>query len=96
MPPSLAKRHIPLRTKSLAPLHLLSEEPLVRGHAAWALGRIGTAEAVAGLRQQLGVEEDAYVKKEIEEAISEQRKVARRGLIRISVFNEARKLPKTA
>jgi len=51
-------------------IHALNdEEPLVRGHAAWALGRIGTAEALAGLRPRLGIEEDAQVKVEIEEAI---------------------------
>ncbi len=50
------------------------EEPLVRGHAAWALGRIGTAEAADALRRRLGIEEDAHVKGEIEEAISEAEK----------------------
>jgi epoxyqueuosine reductase len=51
-------------------IHALNdEEPLVRGHAAWALGRIDTAEALAGLRRRLSVEEDTRVKVEIEEAI---------------------------
>jgi len=50
------------------------EDPLVRGHAAWALGRIGTAEALAGLRRRQGSEEDTHVKVEIEEAISEAEK----------------------
>jgi epoxyqueuosine reductase len=45
------------------------DEPLVRGHVAWALGRIGTAEAHAGLRQRLGIEDDAYVRTEIKEAL---------------------------
>jgi epoxyqueuosine reductase len=53
---------------------LNDEEPLVRGHAAWALGRIGTLEALAGLRGRLGSEKDAHVKVEIEEAISEAEK----------------------
>ena len=44
------------------------DEPLVRGHAAWALGRIGTPEALTGLRRRLSVEEDGDVKTEIEEA----------------------------
>jgi len=56
-------------------IHALNdEEPLVRGHAAWALGRIGTPEALAGLRQRLGIEEDTHVKVEIEEAVSEAEK----------------------
>jgi len=50
------------------------EEPLVRGHVAWALGRIGTPEAADALRRRLGVEEDTHVKVEIEEAISEAEK----------------------
>jgi epoxyqueuosine reductase len=56
-------------------VHALDDaEPLVRGHAAWALGRIGTAEALAGLRRRLGSEENAQVRAEIEEAISEGEK----------------------
>jgi epoxyqueuosine reductase len=50
------------------------EEPLVRGHAAWALGRIGTPEALTGLRRRLGTEEVTQVKLEIEEAIREAEK----------------------
>jgi len=40
-------------------------DPLVRGHAAWALGRIGTDEAREGLRQRLQCERDAGVQEEI-------------------------------
>lgn len=40
-------------------------EPLVRGHAAWALGRIGTAEVRAALSARAEVESDAYVRAEI-------------------------------
>jgi epoxyqueuosine reductase len=50
---------------------LNDEEPLVRGHAAWALGRIGTPEAVEALRGRAEVEEDAWVREEIEMALSE-------------------------
>ena len=35
------------------------EEPLVRGHAAWALGRIGTEAARQALRGRVKVEEGA-------------------------------------
>jgi epoxyqueuosine reductase len=44
-------------------------EPLVRGHAAWALGQIGGAAGVGALRDALGVENDAWVKEEIELAL---------------------------
>ena len=46
--------------------HLLADpEPLVRGHAAWALGRIGGAAGIGALRDALGVESDAWVREEI-------------------------------
>jgi len=41
------------------------EEPLVRGHAAWALRRIGTAAARQALLGRAKVEEDARVREEI-------------------------------
>ena len=37
---------------------LSDEEPLVRGHAAWALGRIGSPAAVAPLGQRLTSEDE--------------------------------------
>ncbi len=40
-------------------------EPLVRGHAAWALGRIGTAEAQAALSERLASEADEFVREEL-------------------------------
>jgi epoxyqueuosine reductase len=48
---------------------LHDHEPLVRGHAAWALGRIGSSAAIAALQQKLLSEDDAEVKSEIEEAL---------------------------
>ncbi|HYR08982.1 MAG TPA: HEAT repeat domain-containing protein [Longimicrobium sp.] len=45
------------------------EEPLVRGHAAWALGRIGTEAARQALRGREEVEEDAWVREEIGAAL---------------------------
>jgi epoxyqueuosine reductase len=45
--------------------------PLVRAHAAWALGRIGGADATAALRFALASEEDSEVKAEIEAALAE-------------------------
>ena len=44
-------------------------EPLVRGHAAWALGQIGFPETLEGLRRRLQVEDDAEVRSEITDAI---------------------------
>jgi epoxyqueuosine reductase len=41
------------------------EEPLVRGHAAWALGRIGTQAAREALARRAEVEEDRWVAVEI-------------------------------
>jgi epoxyqueuosine reductase len=50
---------------------LFDDEPLVRGHTAWALGRIGGAEALAALRGRLKTEVDPEVKDELEQAIVE-------------------------
>lgn len=47
------------------------EEPMVRGHAAWALGRIGTEEARQGLRLRLAHEPEAWVQEEISLALQE-------------------------
>ncbi len=44
-------------------------EPVVRGHAAWALGRLGGAEAAAALRAALAAERDGRVRGEIEAAL---------------------------
>ncbi|HYY24687.1 MAG TPA: tRNA epoxyqueuosine(34) reductase QueG [Candidatus Udaeobacter sp.] len=46
-------------------------EPMVRGHAAWALGRIGSRQAIDALKRRLRVEGDSDVKNEIEAAIDE-------------------------
>ena len=48
---------------------LSDQEPLVRGHAAWALGRIGTAEARVALAEALRHESDPEAKAEIERAL---------------------------
>ena len=44
-------------------------EPLVRGHAAWALGRLGGATARAHLEQALRHETDAWVRDECAQAL---------------------------
>jgi epoxyqueuosine reductase len=51
-------------------IHALNDdEPLVRGHAAWALGQIGSQPAITALRGRLQIENDAEVRSEIDDAI---------------------------
>ncbi len=50
---------------------LESQDALVRGHAAWALGRIGGREAAAALSAARGVEGDPSARSEIELALGE-------------------------
>ncbi len=50
---------------------LNDEEPLVRGHTAWALGRVGTEAARQALRGRAEVEEDAWVLSETRLALDE-------------------------
>jgi epoxyqueuosine reductase len=45
-------------------------EPLVRGHAAWALGQLGGELAIIELRSALQSEEDREVQKEIRCALT--------------------------
>jgi epoxyqueuosine reductase len=51
---------------------LNDEEPLVRGHAAWALGRIGTEAAMQALRGREEAEADPWVREEIAAALGER------------------------
>jgi epoxyqueuosine reductase len=55
---------VPALTEALA-----DEEPLVRGHAAWALGRIGGQAAQKALENALSMERDPYARREILAAI---------------------------
>jgi epoxyqueuosine reductase len=43
--------------------------PMVRGHAAWALGRIGSPQALAALQDQYATERDGGVRNEIRGAV---------------------------
>jgi epoxyqueuosine reductase len=43
-------------------------EPLVRGHAAWALGEIGSVESVSALEAVESSERDSFVREELEAA----------------------------
>lgn len=48
---------------------LNDDEPLIRGHAAWALGRIGGKEAIQALHGAIEIEEEHEVRKEIAYAL---------------------------
>ena len=48
---------------------LEDQEPLVRGHVAWALGQIGSSESLEALGKRLEVETDSEVREEIKEAL---------------------------
>jgi epoxyqueuosine reductase len=50
---------------------LEDDEALVRGHVAWALGRIGSSEGLEALRRRLLVEIDVDVRSEILEALED-------------------------
>ncbi len=45
--------------------------PVIRGHAAWALGQIGGEMAVGGLENALEVEIDNVVRQEIQIALNQ-------------------------
>lgn len=49
---------------------LSDPEPLVRAHAAWALGRVGSAEARSALSAHASVETDASVLEELSAALA--------------------------
>jgi epoxyqueuosine reductase len=44
---------------------LTDEEPLIRGHAAWALHQIGTGAAKTALNRAFAYEQGAQVKQEL-------------------------------
>jgi epoxyqueuosine reductase len=48
---------------------LNDSEPLIRGHAAWALGRAASGEARAALERALRVETDGWVREELGQAL---------------------------
>jgi hypothetical protein len=61
-----APEAVPVLTAALE-----DDEPLIRGHAAWALGRIGTESARAALRHRTKIDADKWVREEIELATHE-------------------------
>jgi epoxyqueuosine reductase len=67
---AVALGNIKSREAIPALIHALNdEEPLVRGHAAWALGQIGSRSALTALQRRLQIENDAEVSSEIDAAI---------------------------
>jgi epoxyqueuosine reductase len=57
-------RAVPALTRALH-----DSEPVIRGAAAWALGRLGGADATAALQARLLIETDAEVQVEIRQAL---------------------------
>jgi epoxyqueuosine reductase len=58
-----AEEAVPVLVEALA-----DPEPLVRGHAAWALGEIGSVESVSALEAVESSERDSFVREELEAA----------------------------
>ena len=54
---------------------LAEKPPLVRMHAAWALGRIGGQDAVSALAERLQAEDDDEVREEIQSALADAGKL---------------------
>jgi epoxyqueuosine reductase len=55
---------VPLLRSALA-----DPDPLVRGHAAWALGAIPSSVARVALEEAASTEEDPFVREEVDEAL---------------------------
>jgi len=68
------ERAVPL----LSNLLLNDPDPIVREHAAWALGQIATAEAIEALRKALATEKDERVREEIVLSLNESASVERK------------------
>lgn len=69
---AVALGNIKDQTAIPALIHALDDdEPLVRGHAAWALGEIGTQAASSALRRRLEMETDPEVLDEINAALAQ-------------------------
>jgi epoxyqueuosine reductase len=52
---------------------LADAEPLVRGHAAWALGEIASTESVAVLEAACAPERDPFVVEELDDVLTRLR-----------------------
>ncbi|MEO0226348.1 MAG: HEAT repeat domain-containing protein, partial [candidate division WOR-3 bacterium] len=49
--------------------HLFDREPMIRGHAAWAVGQLGDRRGKRSLEKALTSEQDELVKREISQAL---------------------------
>ena len=63
---ALGNLHDTDATPALAEVLMVDHEPLVRAHAAWALGQIGNTPARQALERAAGIENDMLVKLEIQ------------------------------
>jgi epoxyqueuosine reductase len=61
----LDRAHVPVLAEALR----ADPHPIVRGHAAWALGRIGSPRALSELAAARATEPDAWVGAEIDAAL---------------------------
>lgn len=66
---ALGNSRDPRALSALASTLLEDPEPLVRGHAAWAIGQIGSDLARLILEQASGLEQDEWVRAEIQGAL---------------------------
>ncbi len=74
---ALDRSAVPALAESVA----ADPHPLVRGHAAWALGRIGSPAALAALRERQPVEGDHGVRREIAAALKSWETFTRAGAL---------------
>jgi epoxyqueuosine reductase len=76
---ALGNRAAPGDAEALVECLTREPDPVVRAHAAWGLGAIGTPEALHALRSHLGLERDEVVIREIEAALKKGSRVEARG-----------------
>jgi epoxyqueuosine reductase len=72
----LGNQRRPETAEALSRVLRQEASPVLRGHAAWALGRLRTPEAEAALLERMEDEEDASVREELAEALAESRGIA--------------------
>jgi epoxyqueuosine reductase len=67
---ALGNLHSPESIPPLTKALMHDPEPLVRSHAAWALGQIGSTLSRQTLEKAAGIEADSMVKLEIQAALA--------------------------
>ena len=67
---ALGNQHQPEVVSSLVEVMQSHSEPLVRAHAVWALGQIGTSLAIEALQSRMGQEIDLQVLDEVKATLS--------------------------